>query len=209
MRLRTTSGLSRSVAGWARQVTVSLGATLSATLIWSAVPHPSAAPAPPPELTTGGKFAARALHEIAYDGLDAMPLPHVAPARFAVAPAFAAERPASAADRTAPAATPHRALWDDAATASPARAARQARGPARAEARRVEPVPHGPVAVVAPAEAPAPAPEGKADDGLLGHFTPSALPDVLPALASTARSAWTVTAEAGGALMARVIPQIP
>ena len=59
--LRTTSVLPKSVLKWVSQVAASLGAALSATLIWSAVPHPGAAPAPQPELTSGGKFAARAV----------------------------------------------------------------------------------------------------------------------------------------------------
>lgn len=195
--LRTTSGLSRPVLKWVSQVAASLGATLSATLIWSMVPHPGAVPAAPAEMTSGGKFAARAIEPAAYDGLDTMPLPHVAPppARFV----------ASAAE-LAPPAILRRVAWDEAAPVErPARAARPARPPVRSEARRPEPVPRA--APVAVAEAPGPRPE--AEEGFLHRVIPSALPRLLPAIASTARDAWTVTASAGDALVSRVVPQVP
>ena len=76
------SGLPRSVMTWASQVSVSVGATLIAAMIYGALPRvtiPQLEPAP--ELTSGGKFAARALApepRQAFDGLDTMPLPRVA-----------------------------------------------------------------------------------------------------------------------------------
>lgn len=212
--LRTTSVLPKSVLKWVSQVSASLGATLSATLIWSAVPHCGAAPAPQPALTSGGKFAARAVGPAALDGLDTMPLPHVAPspARF-VAPGV----------EHAPAATLHAAAWDEAAPlppemGRPVRPARTAqRAPARAEApraeagrgepRRVEPAPRVAAASVRVPTASEPEPE--ADGGLLRGVIPSALPRILPSLVSTARSAWSVTASAGDTLMTHVVPLIP
>lgn len=211
--LRRTSGLSRPVLKWVSQVAASLGATLSATLIWSAVPHPGAAPAAQatvqPELTSGGKFAARAVGPVAFDGLDTMPLPHVAPspARF-VAPSV----------EPAPSAMLHAAAWDEAAPSQaprpvhPVRSAQRA--PLRADAPRAEAVhgeprhaeqaPHP--AAAAPAQVAA---EPEADGGLLKAVIPSALPRILPSIVSTARSAWTVTASAGDTLMSHVVPLIP
>lgn len=207
--LRTTSVLPKSVLKWVSQVAASLGATLSATLIWSAVPHPGAAPAPQPELTTGGKFAARAVGPVAFDGLDTMPLPHVAPspARF-VAPSV----------EPAPSAMLHAAAWDEAAPSQaprPVRPVRSAqRAPLRADAPRAEAVhgeprhaeqaPHPAAAVPAQVAA-----EPEADGGLLKAVIPSALPRILPSIVSTARSAWTVTASAGDTLMSHVVPLIP
>lgn len=195
--VRMTSGLSRPLLRWSSQVAGSLAATLAATLVWSVVPHPGAVPAVRPELTSGGKFAARAIQPIAYDGLDTMPLPHVAPppARFVVTAA-----------EPAPPAILHRASWDEAAPAErPARVVRPAHLPVRADARRPEPVPHAaPAAVV-----PDPEPKAEAEEGVLHRVIPSALPQLLPGIASTARSAWTVTASAGDALVSRVVPLIP
>ncbi len=202
--LRTTSGLSRSVLKWVSQVAASLGATLSATLIWSAVPHPGAAPAPRPELTSGGKFAARAIQPVAYDGLDTMPLPHAAPA-----PA----RLVAASAEAAPPAMLHRASWDEAAPLPPApeRAARAARAaphaPLRADARRAEPAPRA--AAVAEPAAEKPEPEAEADGGFLHRVIPSSLPRFLPSIVATAQDAWSVTASAGDSLVARVVPRIP
>ncbi len=73
------AGLPRSVMTWVSQVSVSVGATLIATMIYGALPKvtiPQLEPAP--EMTSGGKFAARALPPDApqaFDGLDTMPLP--------------------------------------------------------------------------------------------------------------------------------------
>ena len=131
--LRTTSGLSRSVLKWVSQVAASLGATLSATLIWSAVPHPGAGPAPRPELTSGGKFSARAVEPVAYDGLDTMPLPRVVPLPLVAPPLarFVAMSPDAASSPIL-----HRASWEEGTPAErTARAARPARAPLRAEAR--------------------------------------------------------------------------
>lgn len=201
--LRTTSGLSRPVLKWVSQVTVSLGATLSATLIWSVVPHPGATPATKLELTSGGKFAARAVQPIAYDGLDTMPLPHLAPppARFVALPVDAA-----------PTALLHGASWDEAAPPVPAersgRAARPAHPVSRVEPRRIEPSPRSTTVAAAVPVAEATDPE-KTDGGFLHRVIPSSLPRILPSIVSTARDAWTVTASAGDTLVSHVMPQIP
>ncbi len=202
--LRTTSGLSRPVLKWVSQVTASLGATLSATLIWSAVPHPGAVPAPSPELTSGGKFAARAIQPTAYDGLDTMPLPHVvpAPARF-VAPSIEAASPAIL----------HRASWDEATPlpSAPERAGHAGRpvphAPPRAEARRAEPSPRA--AAMAEAVTEAREPDAEADEGVLHRVIPSSLPRILPSILATAQDAWTVTASGADLLVAHVVPRIP
>ena len=58
--MNRSSGLTRSASRWAVQVSTSLGATLLAALIVQSLPRAvPAAPAPAPELTSGGKFAAR------------------------------------------------------------------------------------------------------------------------------------------------------
>ncbi|WP_237476738.1 hypothetical protein [Lichenibacterium dinghuense] len=194
--LRRSSGLSRPVLKWVSQVAASLGATLSATLIWSAVPHPGAAPAAQPELTSGGKFAARAIQPVAYDGLDTMPLPRVAPApaRF-VAASFEAPPAFDAAPRR-PA--------GEAAPAAERRAAHAARPAPRAEARRAEPAPS---AAIVTAATPVAAPEP--EEGFLHRVIPSSLPSVVPTIASTAREAWSATASAGDALVSHIVPRMP
>lgn len=205
--LRMTSGLSRPVLKWVSQVTASLGATLAATLIWSAVPHSAAAPRP--ELTSSGKFAARAIEPaadpVAYDGLDTMPLPRVAPA-----PTLATIVPAEAA----PVATLRRTAWDAPAPSAPVpdrspRDARTVRPVVHAEARRSEPASRPAAAPVAVAAASDRITESTDDEGVLRRLVPSGLPHILPTIASTARDAWTITASAGGTLVARVVPQLP
>ncbi len=218
--LRMKSGLPRSLAKWVAQVAASVGATLVASLIYSAVPRPAAteAAAPRPELTSGGKFAARAVLPeagdlMANDGLDTMPLPRLAPmpvqaASAPVAPAGAPVEGAAAIRRVA---------WDGAAPFAPmperaARAVKTGRAPLRAEARRAaplaEPAPR-PVTAVAAVVAEARVEEARDEEGFVPRLLPRVLPSVLPKVVSTAKAAWTVTAAAGVSLVDRVVPQIP
>ena len=198
--LRMSSGLSKPLFRWVSQVTASLGATLAATLIWAAVPHPGAAPGAAPELTSGGKFAARAIEPIAYDGLDTMPLPHIAslPAHLA-----------AVAVEGAPAPVVHRASWEASVPLAPTLDRIQAHVPrvsVRAEARRVEPAQH--LAIVPIVVASERSPEVQEDTGLLHRLLPTALPHVLPGIVATARDAWSVTASAGSTLVAHVVPTL-
>ena len=195
--LHMTSGLSRSVMRWLSQVTASVGATLVATMIYAALPKSVAAdgPPPPPELTSGGKFAARALPPSADDGLDTMPLPHVAPVLAPVLPALLETPP--------PGAALHRAGWDGAASPAlppdrSARAGKPPRAASRAEPRRVAVVPAEPTPSAANPEA-----------GREAASSLDLVPGLMPRVLSTARAAWSFTTSAGGTLMARVVPQIP
>ena len=202
--LRRTSVLPHSVARWMGQVVASIGATLVATLIYSALPRPVLPEPARPELTSGGKFAVRAVEPAAYDGLDVMPLPHVAPRAVQAALAPAEAPPAIrriAFDAAAPLVlVPER----------PARAVRPAHGPAKAEARRgggIEPAPQAVITAATPREAVAD--EAAREGGFLQAILPIAWPAVLPKVVSTARTAWTVTASAGESLVDRVVPQMP
>ena len=216
-----TSGLPRSVVRWVSQVSVSVGATLVATMIYGALPKvtiPQLEPAP--ELTSGGKFAARALASEplqAFDGLDTMPLPRVAMPAAVLNAAFftgstqaTVEAPAAAGSPAAgspaagsPVLEPmHRTAGSGAPTrgvsAETPRTAKAIRPLLRADAKHA--------ARVVATEAAAPEPVAQAvsneptiatDDGLL------------PKVMSSARGAWSVTASAGDALLAHVIPQMP
>ena len=203
--LRTRSALPHSVVRWTGQVAASIGATLVASLIYSALPRPALPEAARPELTSGGKFAVRAVEPAAFDGLDVMPLPHVAP-RPVQAAVLSAELPPAI----------HRVAFDAAAPLvlapeRPARPVRVARVPAKAEARRTggaEPAPQAVITAAAPHEAAA-ASEGGFVQALLPEVLHGAWPAVLPRVVSTARAAWTMTASAGGSLVDRVVPQMP
>ena len=210
------SGLPRSVMTWVSQVSVSVGATLVATMIYGALPRdtiPQREPAP--ELTSGGKFAARALPPDAlqaFDGLDTMPLPRVAVPTAVLPAAFfmGSTQAAVAAPSTAamPAGLPPlqplgRALGSGGPTRGVSvdplvRTTKAFHPPLRADAK------HAARVVVAEAAAPEPIaqvspnePTASTDDGFL------------PKMMSSARGAWSVTASASDALLARVIPQIP
>ena len=212
--LRTTSALPHPVVRWMGQVAASVGATLVASLIYSALPRPAPPEPARPELTSGGKFAARAIEPAAFDGLDTMPLPRVAPqpVQAGVLPATAA--PATAAPAEAPPAI-RRVALDSAALPGPERPARAARGthgPAKAEARRsggAEPAPQAVITAATPREAAAEASDGGFVQALLPRVLPTAWPAVLPKVVSTARAAWTVTASAGESLVDRVVPLMP
>lgn len=205
--LRTRSALPHSVVRWTGQVAASIGATLVASLLYSALPRPAPPEAARPELTSGGKFAARAVEPAALDGLDVMPLPHVAP-RPVQAAVLSAEVPPAirrvAFDAAAPLVL---------APERPARAARLARAPARTEPRRAgapapAPAPQAVITAAAPHEATT-AGEGGFVQALLPEALQGTWPAVLPRVVSTARAAWTMTASAGGSLVDRVVPQMP
>ena len=207
------SGLPRSVMTWVSQVSVSVGATLIATMIYGALPK-VAVPQfeAPPEMTSGGKFAARALPPVAlqaFDGLDTMPLPHVTVADPAVtAGVFTVSARGDAA--VAPivgspvagsaSAEPMRRIVGDGGPAMErlAKPAKAPHPPLRADAKRAarlmtaQAVVSEPVAQVLSDE-----PATKAEDGWL------------PKAMSTARTAWAVTASASDSLLAHVVPQIP
>ncbi len=194
--LRAPSGLKRSVVKWVSQVSVSVGATLVATVIYGALPKPGiTVAAVPPEMTSGGKFAARAepASTIAYDGLDTMPLPHVmglvAPAAFLNLPGAIAAEPSGAAG-------PLRlAVWDAAGPgAAPDRAARKAAKPSvHGEARRS----------VVSAERPQPISLAAGDQSGEGAKDEDGW---LPKVMSTARTAWSMTASTGTAVLSRLTP---
>lgn len=212
--LHTRSGLPRSLATWVSQVAASVGATLVASLIYAALPRPVPMDAAaPPELTSGGKFAARAVGPVAYDGLDAMPLPRMAPL------AIPADTPA--AETAGSPASLHRAAWDAPAPSVPgpervARTGRSARAAPRPEPRHAAAAEPRAAAAAAAPGATASADRGDAVDGgdgvwprVLPTLLPTLLPGILPALASGARDAWTRAASAGGSLVSRVVPQVP
>ncbi len=224
-------GLRRSVTKWVSQVSVSVGATLVATMIYGALPKitvPQFEPAP--VLTSGGKFAARALPPDApqaFDGLDTMPLPRVAvPTSVLPVALFVGATQATAAGLQAPrpqvaelqaastsAGTPAGASplpeaarhvlasgapARGASVEAPVRSVKALHLPLRADAR------HPTRVVVAEAATPDPIaqvsssmPDAPADQGLL------------PKMMSSARGAWSITASAGDALLAHVVPQIP
>ena len=207
------SGLPRSVMTWVSQVSVSVGATLIATMIYGALPKVAVSPfESPPEMTSGGKFAARALPPAAlqaFDGLDTMPLPHVAvpdpalPAGFFAtsAPADAAIMPTAGLPSIDPAAAGSmRRIVGDGGL-SIARPVKDAKAPhplLRADAKRsarsglTQAAASEPVAQVLSEE-----PATKTEDGWL------------PKAMSTARTAWAVTSSASDSLLAHVVPQIP
>ena len=224
--LRTTSVLPHSVVRWMGQVAASVGATLVASLIYSALSRPALPEAARPELTSGGKFAVRAIEPAAFDGLDTMPLPQVAPrpVQAAILPAPVLPAPVLPAPVLPTPASPaefppaiRRVAFDAAAPLAPerpARAARGARGPARVEARRgggAEPASQAVITAATPREAVADeaTSEGGFVQALLPRVLPTAWPAVLPRVVSTARAAWTVTASAGESLVDRVVPQMP
>ena len=209
------SGLPRSVMTWVSQVSVSVGATLIATMIYGALPRVTVSQLEPaPELTSGGKFAARALPPEplqAFDGLT-MPLPRVAMPAAVLNAAFftgstqaTVEAPAAAGSPAAgsPVLEPmHRTAGSGAPTrgvsAETPRTAKAIRPLLRADAK------HAARVVATEAAAPEPVvqavsnePTIATDDGLL------------PKVMSSARGAWSVTASAGDALLAHVIPQMP
>jgi len=209
--MRTTSGLPRSVGKWVSQVSASAGATLVAMMVYGALSKAAAPPAPRPEMTSGGKFAARVAHASseAYDGLDTMPLPHLAapaptaPAAFLLAPVPARmAEPADAAQPVASGQPPlsgqplstgrvHQAAWDGAIVPKSARSA--ARSEARPVSAPVSRVPTGDSGAMA-----MPAPDlAQGADGLLAGAM------------STARNAWDVTASASGALVSRLTTLTP
>ena len=205
--LRMRPGLPRSLATWASQVAASLGATIAASLIYAALPSPVATDAgAPPELTSGGKFAARAMGPVAYDGLDTMPLPRVTP--------VAIPADTSVAETAVGPASLHRAVWDAPVPSVPgpervARTSRSARAAPRPEPRRAAAAqPH--VAVAAPAASVADrggAAEG--GDDVWPRALPGLLPGLLPTIASGARDAWAHAASAGGSIVSRVMAQAP
>jgi len=216
--MRKTSGLPRSVGKWVSQVSASAGATLVAMMVYGALSKAAgpAPPAPRPEMTSGGKFAARVAHASseAYDGLDTMPLPHLAapapapaaPAAFLLAPVPAGmAEPADAAQPVASGQPPlsgqplstgrvHQAAWDGAIVLKSARsAARSEARPAAAPSAPVSRVPTGDSGAMA-----MPAPDlTQGADGLLAGAM------------STARNAWDVTASASGALVSRLTTLTP
>jgi len=210
--MRKTSGLPRSVGKWVSQVSASAGATLVAILVYGALPRAAAPPAPRPEMTSGGKFAARIAHAAsqAFDGLDTMPLPHLtapaAPAAFLLAPVSAGiAEPADAQQPVASGQPPqpgqplstgrvHQATWDGAI------APKSARSAARSDAR------------------PAAAPSAPASRVLTGDSGAMAMPapdltqgadGLLAGAMSTARNAWAFTASASGALVSRLTTLTP
>ena len=199
-----SSAVSRSVSRWAFQVSTSLGATLVAALIVQSLPRlQPEAPAPAPELTSGGKFAARVASARAYDGLDSMPLPHVdaprvdAPATIVPAAFFIA--PANLA--AIGAALPQPAV-DGSSVRERAKPARLAHAPTRAEARRI-----GAAADVtaAPAGTSDATIADASDDGLIRQIA-SKTRQVWSGTSATTREVWTATASAGSSLVSRLVP---
>ena len=205
-----SSGLSRSASRWAFQVSTSLGATLIAALIVQSLPRAMpAAPAPAPELTSGGKFAARVASARAYDGLDKMPLPHVEALRVDPPAAFvpAAFLASSPADLGALGAVLRQSAGDPPSVRDHAKPARLARASVHTEARRT----------AAPGSAAAASPSTRdgvsgeiatadaADDGLL-HRVASKTRAVWSSTSATTQSAWTATASIGSSLVSRLIP---
>lgn len=207
--LRRTYGLPHSAGRWLSQVAASVGATLVASLIYSALPRMAApdpaAPAPAADETlsersSGGKFMARAVHppaRDAADGLDGMPVPRVAaravPAAFVLSPL-----PSEPIGPVAAQAPDRRAVWDDAVPDRP-RPPKASRAVPHAEPKRtVSAVESGPrpAAPARSADAGRPA-AGDAEDGLL------------PRVLSGARDAWAATTETSRSLVARVVPQLP
>lgn len=181
--LRRTFGLSRPLARWLSQVSASLGATLAATAIYAALPKPASPPvSPQPEMTSGGKFAARLPVPLAYDGLDTMPLPHVSPGIDLVP----AELPGPI--------VPRRAAWDGAANERPARVAKPIRQVARVEHRQA-PTPSPSLQTVAD-----PAPSA-------ATASPGWMPRALSTAEEVVTGAWSLTASAGSAVSSRVLPQ--
>jgi len=213
--VRTTSGLPRSLGKWVSQVSASAGATLIATMIYGALPRPAAPPpAPRPEMTSGGKFAARVDHapSDADGGLDTMPLPHVAahptPAAFLVVPVSAevsgfggADEPA-AAGQPSPAGHADKGAWVGAVLPRDQdrglRTARIAKSATRSEAKAA--------AAPAASEPPARMPAGAVAITLPAPDVAQAAGGLLTGAMSTARDAWTFTASTSGALVSHLIP---
>lgn len=204
--MRTRSGLPRSTGKWVSQVLASAGATLVAMMVYGALPKVAAPPAPRPEMTSGGKFAARVAHapSEAFDGLDTMPLPHLAapaaPAAFLLAPVPAGMAEPAASGQPALSGQPvstgrvHQATWDGAI------APKSARSAARSDARPAA-TPSAPASRV---------PAG--DSGAMAMPAPDLVQGVDGLLAgamSTARNAWASTASASGALVSRLTTLTP
>ncbi len=202
--LRTQSILPRTLAKWLSQVAASVGATLVATAIYAALPKPAPVDAPQPELTSGGKFAARATPPVAYDGLDRMPLPQVTP----VIPADTLASDAALAGTML-----RRTSWEPPAPLdlTPDRAGhglKPVRSAARVDIRRAVPAEHHAPVAVATGPVIASSGEPESRDTLIQSL-PKVLPRVLPTALSGIEQAWTYTASAGGSLMAHVAPLIP
>ncbi len=204
--LRTQSILPRTLAKWVSQVAASVGATLVATAIYAALPKPAPVDAPRPELTSGGKFAARAAPPVAYDGLDRMPLPQVTPV-------VAAVTLGSGSEPSLGAGVVRRVSWETPVPLdlSPDRAghiAKPARSAARVDIRRAVPAEHHAPAAAETGPVIASASEPENHDSLIQSL-PRVLPRLLPAALSGIEQAWAVTASTSGSLMAHVVPQIP
>ena len=209
------SVLARSLVKWVSQVAASLGATLAASMIYAALPRPvsSDAAAPRPELTSGGKFAARVVGPVAYDGLDTMPLPRLTPATVQAAAdrASADARGGVSLHRDAGDMPAPSVLGPDRLT----RTAPSARAVPRPEPRRAAAA--EPRVVVAAVASVAISGEDRdraeGGDGLLPRIfsqtLPKSLSEIPPSIASGARDAWTLAASASGSLVSRVVPQIP
>ena len=205
-----SSGLSRSASRWAFQVSASLGATLIAALIVQSLPRAMPeVPAPAPELTSGGKFAARAAAARAYDGLDTMPLPHVdvpnaEPPATVVPAAFLTSTPTDLAGLGAMLRQP---AVDGPITREHAKPARLAHAPVRTEARRT-------AASVGMSHAPTDGRDGtstgatiaEAAEGGLLHQVASTTRQVWSSTSTTTRDAWSATASVGSSLVSRLIP---
>ena len=213
-------GLPRSVMTWVSQVSVSVGATLIATMIYGALPKVVVPQFEPlPEMTSGGKFAARALPPVvlqAFDGLDTMPLPHVAipgpvlPVDFvtssaqvdaAVAPTAglpSAGPPAAGLPAAGgPAAGTMRRIGDGGPIERSVKAVKALHPPLRADAKRPVRLMIAQAASEPVAQVLADEPATRAEDGWL------------PKAMSSARTAWSVTTSASDSLLAHVIPQLP
>ncbi len=212
--VRTMSGLPRSMGKWVSQVSALAGATLVATMIYGALPRPAAPPsAPRPEMTSGGKFAARVDHASADadDGLGTMPLPysaaHPAPAAFLMAPVPAevsgsgsAVEPV-AASRPIPAGQIDGEAWIGAFPRyqdGRLGTVRTARAAARSEAKAA--------AAPAASELPVPVPAGAVAATLPPPDVDPTAGSLLTGAMSTVRNAWTFTASTSGALASHLIP---
>lgn len=221
MMLRNGSVLPRSLVKWASQVAASLGATLAASMIYAALPKAvsSDAAAPRPELTSGGKFAARVVDPVAYDGLDTMPLPRLTPAAVqAAADRASAEAPGGV--------SLHRDAWDIPAPSVPGpdrltRTAPSAHAATRPQPRRAAAAETRVVVAAAAAASVTISGEerdgAEGGDGLLPRILSQTLPKSLseslsaipPGIGSGARAAWALAASAGGSLVSRVVPSVP
>ena len=199
-------GFQRSASRWAFQASASLGATLIAALIVQALPR--AVPEIPrlsPELTSGGKFAARIASARAYDGLDTMPLPRLDPAVGDQPPIVpAAFLTISSSDPAGLGAAPRQPTSDGLVIRERTKTARVARGSSRAEARRTRGPTDAPVELH-DTTAPAVATVEPSEDGLLRQVV-TRTSQVLSGTSATTRDAWTATASVGSSLVSRLIP---